>query len=210
MPPRSIRTTRSDDGLQARERLLEAGTQLFSERGYAATSVGAICDRAEVGKPALYWHFESKEGLLVAVLGALVSRWIEEIRKQAESVGDPNERLRSLVEQMRRLALDEPQLLRLPLLAALEQGGESDRIRDAVLEIWDRSADAIAAGTAHSTGRSAEEYEGAAFAATSLFQAAAIRFSIDGDAERFDRNLRELERVVRASIARPTLREERG
>jgi AcrR family transcriptional regulator len=166
--------------------------------------VGAICERAEVGKPALYWHFDSKEGLLAAVLGALVGRWIEEIRKQADTFNHPGQRLRSMVSEMRRLVLEEPQLLRLPVVAALELGCDSERVRGAVLEIWDRSADAIAKGTAAATGRPAEDFEDAALAATSLLQAAAIRFAIDQDVARLDRNLSALERVVRATIREET------
>jgi AcrR family transcriptional regulator len=203
MSPRRAKATHtagSDDGLRARERLLEAGTQLFSERGYAATSVGAICERAEVGKPALYWHFESKGGLLSAVLDALVSRWIEALHKEAARAIDPRQQLQSMVGEMRRIVLEEPQLLRLPFLAALEQGSESARIRGAVLEIWERTGAAIADGTAAATGRPAEDFEGIAFVATSLHQAAAIRFSIDGDEERLERNLATLERAVRALL----------
>ena len=203
MPPRPT-ATRTGSGLQGRERLLEAGTQLFSERGYAATSVGAICERAEVGKPALYWHFDSKEGLLAAVLGALAGRWIEEIRKQTARASHPGQRLHSMVSEMRRLVLEEPQLLRLPVVAALEQGRESERVRGVVLEIWDRSANAIAKGTAAAHGQPTEDFEDAAFAATSLLQAAAIRFAIDRDVARLDRNLSALERVVRATIREET------
>ena len=207
MSPRKGKATRtegSDDGRRARERLLEAGTRLFSERGYAATSVGAICERAEVGKPALYWHYESKGGLLTAVLDALASRWIEALRKQAARTVDPGQQLQSMVGEMRRIVIEEPQLLRLPFLAALEQGSESARIRGAVLEIWQRTGDAIANGTAAATGRPAEDFESMAFVATSLHQAAAIRFSIDGDAERLDRNLSTLERAVRALLREET------
>ena len=69
-----------------------------------------------------------------------------------------------------------------------------------MLEIWERTGDAIANGAAAARGRAAKDYEGMAFVATSLHQAAAIRFSIDGDRERLDRNLSTLERAVRALL----------
>lgn len=201
--PRRAGPGHREDGLQARDRLLEAGSQLFSERGYAATSVGAICQRAGVGKPALYWHFESKEGLLAAVLRALVSRWIEEIRKQAELAVQPRERLHRMVEEMRRLVIEEPQLMRLPTVAALEQARGSERIRRAVLEIWDRNADAIARGVQIATECSTEKAQSVAFLVTGLLNAAAVRYSIDGDMNRLDRQLRDLERSVRDRFTRP-------
>ena len=48
--------------------LLTAAGQLFYERGIGTTGVEAIADAAGVGKPALYRHFHSKQGLLDATL----------------------------------------------------------------------------------------------------------------------------------------------
>ena len=56
------------DENNAKERLLEAGTALFSERGYAGTFVREIVARAGVTKPVLYYYFKSKEGLFFTIL----------------------------------------------------------------------------------------------------------------------------------------------
>ncbi len=52
----------------SRERLLETATELFAEKGYAATSVREIVERAGVSKPVLDYYFKSKEGLFYAIL----------------------------------------------------------------------------------------------------------------------------------------------
>jgi TetR/AcrR family transcriptional regulator len=52
----------------AREKLVQAAIDLFTSRGYAATSVREIVEAAGVTKPALYYHFESKEGIYLAIL----------------------------------------------------------------------------------------------------------------------------------------------
>jgi TetR/AcrR family transcriptional regulator len=52
----------------ARERLLEAGTALFAERGYNGTFIREIVDRAGVTKPMLYYYFKSKEGIFYTIL----------------------------------------------------------------------------------------------------------------------------------------------
>ena len=54
--------------LNARERLLETATEIFAEKGYAGTSVREIVDLAGVSKPVLYYYFQSKEGLFLAIL----------------------------------------------------------------------------------------------------------------------------------------------
>jgi AcrR family transcriptional regulator len=52
-----------------RRRLIErAATELFAQRGYAATTVDDIVRAAGVTKPMLYRHFESKQELCIALL----------------------------------------------------------------------------------------------------------------------------------------------
>jgi TetR/AcrR family transcriptional repressor of nem operon len=54
----------------ARERLLEAATNLIWVEGYAALTVDGVCERAGVRKGSFYHFFESKEQLVLATLDA--------------------------------------------------------------------------------------------------------------------------------------------
>jgi AcrR family transcriptional regulator len=54
--------------INTRERILETATDLFAEKGYAGTYVREIVEKAGVSKPALYYYFQSKEGLFYAIL----------------------------------------------------------------------------------------------------------------------------------------------
>jgi TetR/AcrR family transcriptional regulator of autoinduction and epiphytic fitness len=56
-----------------RERLLEVARRLFAERGYAETPLEAIAKEAQVALPTLYAAFQSKRGILSALLNRLVS-----------------------------------------------------------------------------------------------------------------------------------------
>lgn len=51
-----------------RERILEVARALFVEKGFSATSVREIADGVGVTVPALYYHFGSKRGLLLALV----------------------------------------------------------------------------------------------------------------------------------------------
>jgi TetR/AcrR family transcriptional repressor of nem operon len=53
---------------QSRERILAAAKELLLARGYAATTVDAICEKAELTKGSFYYSFDSKEDLGLAVL----------------------------------------------------------------------------------------------------------------------------------------------
>jgi TetR/AcrR family transcriptional regulator len=59
---------RNTDKQNAKGRLLEAGINLFAEKGYASTSVREITARAGVTKPVLYYYFKNKEGLFRAIM----------------------------------------------------------------------------------------------------------------------------------------------
>src|SRR5262245_45357299 len=51
-----------------RERILEAARHLFWEKGYAATGMAEILERAEANAGSFYHFFPGKESLLLAVL----------------------------------------------------------------------------------------------------------------------------------------------
>lgn len=52
----------------ARERLLIAALDIFTEKGYASTYVREIVEAARVTKPVLYYYFGSKEGIYLELM----------------------------------------------------------------------------------------------------------------------------------------------
>jgi TetR/AcrR family transcriptional regulator len=71
----SSTTNQQQPTMEARERLLGAALELFTQRGYAATSVREICLTACVTKPVLYYYFKSKEGLYLQLMEDSHSRF---------------------------------------------------------------------------------------------------------------------------------------
>ena len=55
-------------GRARREQLISVARGLFAERGYEATSIEEVAQRAGVSKPVVYEHFGGKEGLYEAVV----------------------------------------------------------------------------------------------------------------------------------------------
>lgn len=51
-----------------RGRIQEVALELFAEQGYDSTSLREIADRLGVTKAALYYHFRSKEEIVVATV----------------------------------------------------------------------------------------------------------------------------------------------
>lgn len=50
------------------EAIVEATLALLAERGFAAMTIEAVAERAEVGKPAIYRRFPDKPALVVAAI----------------------------------------------------------------------------------------------------------------------------------------------
>lgn len=64
--PVHTKTLRSD-GVEARNRLLDAALALFAEKGYAKTSTREIAQAAQINIASISYYFGDKEGLYKAV-----------------------------------------------------------------------------------------------------------------------------------------------
>jgi len=60
--------TLSKRGAETRQALIDAGLELFGERGFQATSTRLLAERAGANVSAIPYHFHSKEGLYRAVV----------------------------------------------------------------------------------------------------------------------------------------------
>lgn len=59
-------------GTEARERIINASIQLFSQKGYDATRVNDIASAANVNKALIYYYFKSKEEILDFMINSLL------------------------------------------------------------------------------------------------------------------------------------------
>lgn len=71
-----------EDAQKTRSRILASALTLFSKKGYEHTTFTDIAARLKLTKGAVYWHFDSKETLLVA----LVDVALEKFRRQLLSL----------------------------------------------------------------------------------------------------------------------------
>ncbi len=129
------------DAAQIAHRIVDAATELFFTRGYGATTIEAVAQRARISKRTFYHRFENKSALFAAV----VHRTIEQLRPPADvpliqGAGLP-EILRGLAELILRAALSAPAIAlhrliisessRFPDLAAAvtNQGASEEAVR---------------------------------------------------------------------------------
>jgi AcrR family transcriptional regulator len=80
-------------GAERRQQLLEVARELFSERGYEATSIEEVASRADVSKPVVYEHFGGKEALYAVVVDREMRLLLERFESALSSGGQPRELL---------------------------------------------------------------------------------------------------------------------
>ena len=83
--------------IRSNDRILKEALELFSTKGYEATSVREICLAAGITKPTLYHFYGSKEGVYRALVdGTLEAFQRDLVRDLASS--------RSVIERLRQVA----------------------------------------------------------------------------------------------------------
>ncbi|TXL72371.1 TetR/AcrR family transcriptional regulator [Vineibacter terrae] len=97
---------RAERALGTRERILDAAKELFTARGVDKVTISEIASVAGVSAPTLYALFQSKAGILKAVVerSFFNPRYVE-IAQRAEKVRDPEEILR-ITASISRVILD--------------------------------------------------------------------------------------------------------
>jgi len=90
---------------QTKERILAAAKELFLARGYAATTVDAICEKAELTKGSVYYFFDSKEDLGLAVLEWSLGRGMQMLANgSCVRIVDPVEKTFAFLEHLEKCA----------------------------------------------------------------------------------------------------------
>jgi TetR/AcrR family transcriptional regulator len=88
------------EGQAARQRLLQAALDLFTEKGYAATSVREIVDTAGVTKPMLYYYFKNKEGIYLEMFREPFAYFSEILDGACNERGSVRERIVKLFDRI--------------------------------------------------------------------------------------------------------------
>src|ERR1043166_1565225 len=71
--------------IERRAQLVDVGRAIFAKRGYEATTVEEIAERAKVSKPIVYEHFGGKEGLYAVIVDREVSHLVESLAAALEA-----------------------------------------------------------------------------------------------------------------------------
>ena len=66
--------------MDTKQRILDEGLTLFSEKGYANVFVGDIADRVGIKAPSLYKHYKNKRAIFDAIVELMNTRFAEQAK----------------------------------------------------------------------------------------------------------------------------------
>ena len=72
-----------------RKQLLSIASELFSQKGFEATSMRDIATAAGIMSGSLYYHFVSKENIYVAVVGESIAKITSAVAAAIDSIPEP-------------------------------------------------------------------------------------------------------------------------
>ncbi|MEV5987977.1 helix-turn-helix domain-containing protein [Streptomyces sp. NPDC052051] len=132
---------------RSRERLLQAAVELVSERGYDATTLGDIADRAGSARGLVSYYFPGKRQLLQSAVHRLMHRTLEEALEREPRTEDGGERMARAIDAILGLTVDHPVLMRQHMAGILQAEGfvqcpEQQRLAELLLDTVTRHGSA--------------------------------------------------------------------
>jgi AcrR family transcriptional regulator len=82
-----------------RPQLLAAAAQVIAERGFAATRIADVAERAGTSAPGVLYWFESRDELLAEGLSFAERTFHDELAAELDALEDPRRRLVTLIER---------------------------------------------------------------------------------------------------------------
>ncbi|MGW1719130.1 TetR/AcrR family transcriptional regulator [Streptomyces sp. NPDC002156] len=141
--PQASRRKRAN-GVESRQRILDAAVEIAGERGYDGTSIAAVSAKCGLPASSIYWHFKDKDDLIAAVIERSFETWLAAVELPGEETGTPLERVTTMAANVAKSLIDAPDFLRLGLMLALERRPTEPRGRTVFLQVRDISHQKIA------------------------------------------------------------------
>ncbi|MFJ5934725.1 TetR/AcrR family transcriptional regulator [Streptomyces cinereoruber] len=108
---------------RSRERILQATVELVDTRGYEATTLGDIAERAGTARGLVSYYFPGKRQLLQSAVHRLMHLTLEAALAREPRTGDGRELLARAIDAILGLAVERPTLMRTHMAGILQAEG---------------------------------------------------------------------------------------
>ena len=125
---------------ESEERIMEATHRALLRYGYAQLSISRIASELDQSKASLYYHYDSKEDLLLSFLEYVTDQLESNI--YADNNESPSQELERFIETLLPLRLDDDESqLRAAMVELRSQAVMDEKFRKQFTEIDDRIVD---------------------------------------------------------------------
>jgi TetR/AcrR family fatty acid metabolism transcriptional regulator len=106
------------------QRILDAALNVFSRDGYHEAAVDEIATLADTSKGGVYFHFQGKQSIFLALLDRSAGLLLSHVRKSMDETEDPIAKVDAALLSVLRIFGAQRPLARLLLLEAMGAGPE--------------------------------------------------------------------------------------
>jgi AcrR family transcriptional regulator len=140
---RASRTPNDERTRRRRERILDAAFHVFSRSGYRDAAVDDIARQAETSKGGIYFHFPTKESILMELMGSTADRLVDKVQRAVDMApaDDPVARAGAAIDAVLAVFAGHRSMARLLLVDGL---GAGSLFRTETLRLHDRFITLIA------------------------------------------------------------------
>ena len=115
-------------GEETRKKILEVAERQFSEKGFDATSVGAIAKEVDINKGLIYYHFTDKNDIIISLFQSIIDEVMEHVSRESMDVHSPLDigSVREKIKAEIRFMAKHRKILSVMFMEALKDGDKND------------------------------------------------------------------------------------
>ena len=141
MPPADVKLPQRQE---THEKILSAALDLFVSRGFEGTTVDAIAENAGVTKGAIYFHFETKDDVLLALLDQVESNFVDPMDRRVRRAGPSGrEKFVAFAHQQSELGIGRTKLAILAIKISSDYTEGNARFAPRIRQIYQRLYDIV-------------------------------------------------------------------
>lgn len=115
--------------VQPKQTILDSAVRLFSERGYAGTSIADIANASDVQKSLIYYYFQNKEAILEEILLEKLQALIEQKKAYFDDPVENDAKIRLSVKAGLQFLLDNYDIIKILISEIILNKVKSQRIQ---------------------------------------------------------------------------------
>lgn len=146
----------TNEAVTARERILDSALEVIAKRGYSSAGINEIVELSDTSKGSFYFHFPSKEGMVMALLDRMSEKLIDKVKNSTKNQPTPLHRLAASIDVLMSVFAKKKTIAQVLLLNVVGNGKAMDKkflpVRERFLNLIKEELDAAIESKQIATG----------------------------------------------------------